>query len=289
MDICRFIQTSKTDVCVPSPLQGCGVKLVTVCEGFCVPCALIKYIPDSIAGDVAVERFGASKPRLMEQIGKCLGSIHSLNIMESSNLISYKEWGAVDVNRHANHHFVESIKSKNVDHFTKLYLEELEESFTGLDEYPAGIIHGDPFLDNVMVRKEHPFDITALVDFEDSCVGPVMFDIGSAIAGSCFADSTQGDDKYILEWDSVRHFYKGYISMRALSAREEYSIVKFIRIALTCNCAFRFMTYHGTIHADAYLDLFEKLLYLRKEEKSIAECIKNILRFQCEIRRTNVI
>ncbi len=50
------------------------------------------------------------------------------------------------------------------------------------EEPPAAVLHGDYRLDNVIVDKEDPFKIVALLDWEISALGNPLMDLGNALA-----------------------------------------------------------------------------------------------------------
>ena len=88
----------------------------------------------------------------------------------------------MELYQHESKQFVDAVTAVGNDVYTKIYLFELLD-FPNFNYFHTGIINGAPLLDNLLVDSE-TFKVSALVDFEDACVGPVVFDIAAAIAGS---------------------------------------------------------------------------------------------------------
>ena len=281
MNICSFIGTACTTIKVAHPVHGYVVRVATIpplpgsnTSPLQIPCILMNFIAGSIAADVAVGSRGADRGRILDQLGCELARIHSLAVQTPERFLSYSDGGAVELFKHANREYVDQVSGLDNPEFTDLYIEELK-LFPPMDLYPSGIIHGDPFLDNVMVDAS-THELTALVDFEDACLGPVIFDIGSAIAGCCF--TLEPGAGYSLDWHGIELLLRGYQAIRPLEKVEADSLTSVVRFALLCNCAFRFMMYHGSPNADAYRDLFDKITYMRSNEKSIHRCMGDMVR-----------
>ena len=78
--------------------------------------------------------------------------------------------------------------------FVEFYRPRQKELARLLEEEqpPQGIVHGDAFLDNVLVQLDEGGAIAScvLVDYEDVCVGPLIFDLACCAIGSCFEART---------------------------------------------------------------------------------------------------
>jgi len=262
MNICHMVHQQAPEVPITCPVFSEHVRIV---NGF--KCILMNYISDSIAGDVAVEEKGIPRKIVLGAMGKVLAQLHSVKIHAEYEIPSYKSGGAVDLFQHERGDFVEKIRKLGNAEFSKFYEQELIESFSILSSnehsLPQGILHGDPFIDNIMISDTPTSELTGLVDFEDACRGPVIFDLASTIAGSCFLTDSE------IDWESVSVFFTEYQSIRPLTPTETSSIYLFIRVAIMCNCAFRFMMYCGKPTSEAYRDLYLKLKYMRSEEDDI--------------------
>jgi Ser/Thr protein kinase RdoA (MazF antagonist) len=242
------------DLPVPKILFSDEIQTVKLKCGLSVPCLLLEYIGDSVAADVAVETLGADRKRIMEFIGEALAKIHSVSSMDG--LPSYRDGGAVELYQHINGSLLSAVRAKNDSNFTEMYERELK-NFAVIDQLPVGIIHGDPFLDNFLVNR-HDFMLTGVVDFEDACIGPLLFDLGSAIAGSCFVHSDRAG--YELDLHSVEVLLRGYERIRPLSQLESTNLTRLVKVALLCNCTFRFL-----MHSEnTYQNLLDKIAFMNQ-------------------------
>lgn len=259
MNVCHYIHEKHPEIRISHPVFDSTVRVI---EGF--PCVLMNFISDAVAGDVAVEQMGIPRSKVLYAVGIVLAQLHSVAVSENCAIESYHAGGAVELYKHQMGGFLDKIQSLGNAEFSEWYASELSswpELFT--KNFHTGIVHGDPFMDNVMVYSDG--SLAGLVDFEDACIGPVVFDIGSAIAGSCFVNEEQ------IDWESVSALLQGYIQTRPLLSEEKQNLFDFIAVALLCNCAFRFITHHGGANSNAFRDLYEKLRYLRKNERPIRQ------------------
>lgn len=79
---------------------------------------------------------------------------------------------------------------------------------------PEGLIHGDLFRDNVLVREA---SVVGLLDFESASLGPYVYDLMVTILAWCFGDH--------LEADLTRAMVEGYQSVRRLTPEERGAMV----------------------------------------------------------------
>ena len=91
-------------------------------------------------------------------------------------------------------------------------------------EVPSGILHGDPFLDNILV---HPVSgaLSGFVDLGDVAVGPCLFDLACCASACCFDEQTN-----TLDTTRLRALLAGYVSRRPLAAAEAAIFVDFISV-----------------------------------------------------------
>lgn len=74
---------------------------------------------------------------------------------------------------------------------------------------PSGLIHGDLFRDNALVRDEA---IVGLLDFESACRGAFVYDLAVTILAWCYGDS--------LNLETARAMIEGYRSVRPFEESE---------------------------------------------------------------------
>ena len=161
-----------------------------------------------------------------------------------------------------------------------------------------GVIHGDPFLDNMLVvpgpTPQSALSAAYWIDFEDTCEGPLLFDVACAVIGSCFVKkgATEGKEGGREEQEShhphldlsrAQAFLRGYTRERQLTLPEVELFLPFLRIALLCNCTWRFINFHidhREIESarDSYLELRDRIDYLLREEegKTIMDVVRSV-------------
>jgi homoserine kinase type II len=100
-------------------------------------------------------------------------------------------------------------------HYLKKIVRTLDEELEYLQNYlenklPKGIIHGDIFADNVMIKGEK---IVAVLDFEAAGRGKFIFDLATAVNALCF----EGNRYALKKFESL---IAGYETLRTLSLAE---------------------------------------------------------------------
>jgi Ser/Thr protein kinase RdoA (MazF antagonist) len=104
-------------------------------------------------------------------------------------------------------------------------------------DLPTGFIHGDAFLDNALF-DESTCEFKALVDWEDSCIGPYALDLAVCIAACSFTSTNE-----LIE-ERVRYLIRGYTKQRPLAVREMAMVPDFMWAA-TMSCAYwRFVQFN---------------------------------------------
>jgi Ser/Thr protein kinase RdoA (MazF antagonist) len=98
----------------------------------------------------------------------------------------------------------------------KIFVENLERGFSSLDfseKLPSGTIHEDLGKRHILWKNGK---IAAMIDFDRSYYGKLVFDLGQACRGWCFTDNWK-------KWSNgnFRALLKGYEKRRKLSALEK--------------------------------------------------------------------
>jgi Ser/Thr protein kinase RdoA (MazF antagonist) len=147
--------------------------------------------------------------------------------------------------------------------FTLFHLEMLPtlEEAMRTPGLPEAILHGDPFLDN-MLADPSTHELTGLIDWEDVAIGPVLFDLACCAIGSCYGPDNTLDTRRL---DALLN---GYCSVRRLSQIEVDLFATFCAVALLCNATWRFTNFqinHREVeHArDSYKELHDRVIELR--------------------------
>lgn len=154
-------------------------------------------------------------------------------------------------------------------------LECMRDALSRVD-IPMGILHGDPFLDNVLICEDSG-EFRGFVDFEDVCVGPVLFDVACFVAGNCF------DEYNKLVLSSCDAFLEGYTSSgtaegkskgRMITDLELDMLLPFLKHVLLCNACWRFVNFNISYPeqreelGEKYMELQQRLEYLERAEVS---------------------
>lgn len=144
---------------------------------------------------------------LLENIGRVLADLHTIGK-------SYKK--GID-NRFSYERVADlylEVRSKLPSYFKKI-VRTLDDEVEYLQNYlegklPKGIIHGDLFHDNIIVKGEK---VVAILDFEAACRGKFIFDLATAVNALCF----DGENYDLKRFEAL---ITGYESLRALSLAE---------------------------------------------------------------------
>eukprot|EP00928_Gymnodinium_smaydae_P080156 TRINITY_DN63924_c0_g1_i1.p1 TRINITY_DN63924_c0_g1~~TRINITY_DN63924_c0_g1_i1.p1 ORF type:complete len:369 (-),score=102.84 TRINITY_DN63924_c0_g1_i1:41-1105(-) len=99
---------------------------------------------------------------------------------------------------------------------------------------PRGLLHGDPFLDNLMVG---PAGAT-MIDWDEVCVGPFMYDLASAVVGGCF------DEAGVLRAPRLRALLQAYQVVRPLSAAEAGALPQLLCANAAMVAWYRWRAFH---------------------------------------------
>jgi homoserine kinase type II len=125
---------------------------------------------------------------------------------------------------------------------------------------PAGLIHGDLFRDNVLLREG---EVVGLLDFESASKGPFIYDLMVTLLAWCFGDALVGD--------LARSMVEGYCEVRPLVPSEIAAIeleggVACLRFASTRLTDFSLRVPSGVRPARDYQRFLQRLEMLRSGE-----------------------
>ncbi|MFQ3207164.1 MAG: homoserine kinase type II [Glaciecola sp.] len=81
------------------------------------------------------------------------------------------------------------------------------------DSLPRGLIHGDLFNDNLVFENGK---FKAIIDFEEACFYYSVFELGMAIVGTCFSNTS-------IDFNKVTALVDGYQQIRPLEPIEKDS------------------------------------------------------------------
>mmetsp|Transcript_6593 Transcript_6593/g.16729 ORF Transcript_6593/g.16729 Transcript_6593/m.16729 type:complete len:387 (-) Transcript_6593:229-1389(-) len=250
---------------LPLAKEGSPYRFIAT-KGLPGPTMVLTFVV-GVAADKVIEQ-GVDCRAVLRSVGENLARFHSVSSDQSSKLRTYREGGACLVWDHMRGAILEKIKAcpHTVDHpYSKFYAARLAELQTSmkLPDLPSGPLHGDCFLDNVLADPSTG-EVAGFVDLEDATLGPLIFDLAVCAIGSCFNPSPAND----LDYDRLEALLNGYCSTsRTLTPTEVDHFVPFMRLALMCNCTWRFVNFnidHREIAdcRDTYVELQQRIVAL---------------------------
>lgn len=117
------------------------------------------------------------------------------------------------------------------------FLTERESATREVLQAPGlrrGLLHGDPFLDNLMVGPEG----ATMLDWDEAAVGPLAYDLACSVVGGCFGEG--GD----VRPTRLNALLSAYNSVRPLSAEEFASLPGMMRANAVLTCWYRWRAFH---------------------------------------------
>ena len=171
-----------------------------------------------------------------------------------------------------------------LDFYTRELTAFLESVGSQLGTPKMGLVHGDPFCDNVMVEPDSGA-FSGFVDVEDLSVGPVVFDLAVCAIGSAFriaetsaegtesAETEKNDDQdqdpQVLDLALFRALLRGYRSRnRTLPPSDAKFLVPWMKLALLCNSMFRFVKFNVDFFDEAKFGRNEWTAYLELQKRA---------------------
>lgn len=170
-----------------------------------------------------------------------------------------------------------AVRNHSFVRFYKSELVELQKEMKVAQDMPLGITHGDPFADNILVDPETG-NLSAFIDLEDVCGGPLLFDLACCAIGCCFDDN---EPPPRLDFARLEALLEGYCKQRKLLSVEREHFVAFMKLTLLCNCSWRFCKFNVTDKdfpdeaRDSYLELQRRIEYLH--DPHVAQEITQVL------------
>jgi hypothetical protein len=169
--------------------------------------------------------------KVASSLGSALATLHSLAPPPLLNKLKVNDDGFVEDYVHCTGAGFGDFQSLKHHPFVGWLLarEELcKSTLKSLSaDLPSGLLHGDPFLDNMLVDEE-TLESVALLDWEDCCEGPLAYDLATAVVGGGFSKSGA------LQVDRVRALLEGYESGRRLGKEEKAGLVSWCLGSRVC-------------------------------------------------------
>ena len=225
-----------TGVCAPLPLAADATRCVYE-RGDGTPVMMLSFVDGVAADKVLAEADGPKGSALLRSVGGGLAALHSVPVDGgAARRLRHCEGGsgACDVAKHMSGELLEKMRASAhtrahpfLTGFYEAEVASLNESMRA-SELPRGLLHGDPFLDNMLVAATTG-ELRGLVDLEDFCVGPLLFDVACCASASCFRPDGA------LDLRRLRALLEGYAAVRPLTAGERRHFLSFMRLTMLCN------------------------------------------------------
>src|SRR5438477_3805785 len=143
----------------------------------------------------------------IENVGRVLADLHTIGKSYKKGIDNRFSFDRIadlyaEVRRHLPSYFKRTIRTLDDE---AEYLQNYLES-----KLPKGIIHGDLFTDNVILKGDK---VVAVLDFEAACRGKFIFDLATAVNALCF----EGEQYHLKRFEAL---ISGYEGIRALSLAE---------------------------------------------------------------------
>ncbi len=118
---------------------------------------------------------------------------------------------------------------------------------------PAGLLHGDLFLDNTLFDGDR---MVAILDFEEGCHDTLLIDVAMAIVGCCYTAQHQ------LNLAAAQRFLDAYNASRPLTASEWDCLDCFVHYAALCIAFWRFRQFNirrpDALRANTYQEMITR-------------------------------
>lgn len=230
-----------TGVCAPLPLaDATSASPCVFARPDGTPVMMLSWV-QGVAADKVLSKGAVDVMLLLRGIGSGLAALHSVPISADSTAklrACERESGACDVAKHVSGELLDKMRASEhtrehtfLTGFYETELASLKEAM-GAADMPRGILHGDPFLDNMLV-DDATGALAGFVDLEDFCLGPLLFDVACCASACCFDPATN-----TLDCARVGALLGGYAAVRPLVQVERGNFLAFMRLTMLCNwCA----------------------------------------------------
>ncbi|KAL1515498.1 hypothetical protein AB1Y20_002121 [Prymnesium parvum] len=232
------------------------------------PCCVLSFVEGTAADKVIGA--GVEARVVLRSIGEALAQLHRVPVDGEAGLRPMEEGGACDLRKHISGELLalfEASEHTKAHSFLPFYRRQRELLLKAVSarDIPTGVLHGDPFLDNILCDP-HTGEVRGFVDLEDVAVGPCLFDAACCACACCFDAATN-----TLDHPRLRALLEGYYAHRRLSAAEAAIFIDWMKATMLCNASWRFRNFnidHREIEEcrDAHVELQARILELENPE-----------------------
>ena len=259
--------------CTACALRGKPATFSVERDGDKTPAMLLTWV-DGLAADKVIAAGAVAREAVLHAVGEGLGQLHCVAPPTGwdavlPSLRTIEEGGGCDLRLHLSGEIASifaSAKALKGHAFLPFYERELASMRAAYNAsgLPTGVLHADPFLDNVLVSPSSGA-LAGFVDLEDVCLGPLLFDVACCACAACFDADTGA-----LDLGRFRALMGGYSAARPLAAQERAVFVAFMRLTMLCNCAWRFKNFnvdHPELVSmkDAHVELQQRIEALHEK------------------------
>jgi len=200
-------------------------------------------------GDIKLVAEPSLESAVLSKLGESLAQLHSMPLPPTLNLVKPEAPGEhclCDIGT-----FLECASDPSTlfaGHDTadakwfRSWLPFLVQFWKDLPE-PLCLIHGDAYLDNLLVQDGEGSPKLMLIDWEDSCKSNPVVDLAACAVGTCFTlslgEGTE-DVKVSLIHERLAALLAGYESQRPLSATERALLRPSMQVCAWACAAFRY-------------------------------------------------
>eukprot|EP00747_Dinoflagellata_sp_TGD_P034297 gnl/TRDRNA2_/TRDRNA2_137177_c0_seq2.p1 gnl/TRDRNA2_/TRDRNA2_137177_c0~~gnl/TRDRNA2_/TRDRNA2_137177_c0_seq2.p1 ORF type:complete len:248 (+),score=43.52 gnl/TRDRNA2_/TRDRNA2_137177_c0_seq2:301-1044(+) len=229
-----------------------------------------------VPGDKVLARDENVAPSVLGDLGKTLACLHQVSwpadrklrdvrqgypVCNTGDLLKGESLEQIKkMPSFAQHEFVTFVHSR---------LTWLQELYSR--DVPWGLIHGDAFLDNTLYKDCSADGVAnaqllALVDWEDSCVGPFVLDLAVSASACCFTASNE------LIKERLVLLLQAYEAQRPLSSGERSSFVDFMAAGALACAFYRFSEFNvNQPESDAQAKDSWRIMFDRTQRLETAE------------------
>lgn len=208
---------------------------------------LLDFVDNAVPGSELLTREESKAPKILSELSSALAQLHLVTwpsgrtlrdvrsgypVCNMGDLLKGEELDRLEADpAFASHELIKLLR-QNADWLRELYSREL----------PRGLIHGDGFLDNTLYESgpagSADCRLLALIDWEDSCVGPFVLDVAVCASAVCFTASND------LIAERLRTVLAAYQAQRPLSEAERASLADFMASGALACAFYRFCEFN---------------------------------------------
>ena len=225
-------------ICTALPVRNAPTNQFSTLREDGAACCLLSWV-EGTAADKVISAGRVSAADVLKGVGGGLARLHSVPVppMAACSLRALEAGGACDLRKHINGEIDAVLSSSKVvagHDFLPFYARQLASLRAAVAEpgLPRGLLHGDPFLDNMLVNPSDG-SFGGFVDLEDACVGPLLFDLACCASACCFREDGA------LDGHRLRALLTSYAEVRSLEHVESRRFVDFMKLTMLCNWCVR--------------------------------------------------